>query len=1632
MAGEDRYEYVVEGQARLVGDPDAAATAGQQAAQEYLSAARAALAGKTVPGPTIEPRVGDDYQRLLRQQTYESMFLPGRQSAQQVTPRSSLPAAAPESASRELTRVLGLEVGPLEAEGRHLAELRDALNARLGSITQELAVGQRNSDAAIAAARRGGIGGTPAGRLPSGGIATFDPSGRVTSILSEEQALAKLVAAESAETAALERQAAAAATDAASWTTLSDTRIRAMQAEREYKSLMADGNSSLTQRENALLRMRQAQRGVDEETRRSQAPDGFLGRFLYTLRGGDRAQGGENAFIRLRSDQGEFLGAIARYQVAYAAIFALSAGFGVLLKAQADAEDELVAFTDAMEVQSSTAQRLASDIGEVGARANQSVASSVAAATRGIYGFGDQIEAGASRQDVGRASTQAAAMGALLTRAQDMQAVQTQIIATTRSFNLGFNEQTRVLDAAANGARNYGGAMQEILAGLPGVAEVAREAGLSIEATANMLSVAIAKSGMSGTGVASLFNRFVGNFNERPDTRQLLESMGVDASGSAGEAIQNLASAWKDLSEAQQQQILTALGGHEVAKALLPILEEGDRLAQKNAKSYENLGLATRLYYEQSRHLGGVLRQIGGDVQVLAYDVANSGIADVFGAALTLVHPLLRGVDELVQAFDLLPRGVRSWALGLAEVLAILVLIGRHQAVIATETSATAAATTVQSTAGLAGLFRRRTPIQAAASEAIEIEGEVVGGVAPRLGRGAAAAAGLRAMGTTLLGPAGVVAGLAGLAIATGGVIEALHNETQARRLAQEAQGQLGAARTADELRSAASALGNAAEEQRHANSGIFGFFVASGDDRRRPGQLMADARYATSEAQRIEDEQSRLSGRGSLGAFFTNTGEWAHDLSAGLTSMQQAGVPAVRQLHLLTQAIDRTSGAAGSAVDGLGEAVYGTETLRNQLTLVITTALRGATLSATDYLLGAGATQLNLPTARTQLNLPRGGPQLNLGGGQPFTPNLPDAQQAFDALGDPAAVRKALQRTLNRLDVNAATVITPDLQREIVEGTIDQLGLEDVLTGKARRRVAQSLRQVLHRQFSAGRAPLPELRSQSDFDAFVQGVYDSSGNQTQAGQLEPYLQALSSTTDPRKIDSGLSVLQGQVGFLRQLVAAARAQNLGGASVARVVELLHSYEHAYVQAEVERLERLRHIATATATSPGGIVAANAHSVYREVRAAGPEDTEALVGILQSTDQATLALVRRHLEADLKLARAALAGLAGEAAALASIPAAVRAMNPEDFGGVDAAVGAARARVQRLKKLIDVIFGGAGLGGIAGGEQDPNELAQAQILAGYRAGDPVAQAQAQRDAAAYAYAHAKNATEKAQALRQLKDADYALTQAVAAEGEAARQASVIPGSALSAAAAQIDVARRQLDAAVPGTAEYYQALGALHEAQYSYMQAVVDYHHNLHLLDTDLSDPLDVAREELRQARARLRHDRARGAGEDTIASDKVALRQADIEKQRTKFDQRLGDIQTAHDLGRMSDSAYLNWLEARDRLLRHELEGMRKGTNGYRLAKEQLDQIDEALKSITDSMSAQWNLGDIDVPTPYEVRRSLATRAGGSGVTTTVIQESHEYHMRFDGTDKQELERILKKILGPSATRRSSTTYRKG
>jgi len=424
----------------------------------------------------------------------------------------------------------------------------------------------------------------------------------------------------------------------------------------------------------------------------------------------------------------------------------------------------------------------------------------------------------------------------------------------------------------------------------------------------------------------------------------------------------------------------------------------------------------------------------------------------------------------------------------------------------------------------------------------------------------------------------------------------------------------------------------------------------------------------------------------------------------------------------------------------------------------------------------------------------------------------------------------------------------------------------------------------------------------------------------------------------------------------------------GGTNNAEAQKDLRDAQNALAEAQFSRFEALRKAAQEDAQSRGEARNVGRHFLVQELRAAAAaNDPDLLAQIIGQAGDDAIAIAKKVIREAAAVAQAAQAAEAKSAALVANLAG-------------DYTKPGQQSTANPLQDLLDVL----------------NTTASADDSGNVYTGTGVGPKETAADRSV--------AAAQANAIRR--------------QGQIAK------------ARADIYAAKVAMDEAKKGSVAYFNALGQLYQAQQELSDAIIAYRQNLYLLGHDITNPLTQARAAVMAAAAQMRADARSGAAPDQLAADRVALQQAQADAESTKFQQRLEAVQTADELGRISHTKYLSYLQ-------HEHDRLEAVKHRTYQQQQELNQIDQLMKQAADAMQGQWNFGDIKLPTPYEIQRRVqevyGTAVGGTnhssdpflpnGAVAPIHGGGQQTNQIFiSGADIGAVRKVLKEILGDRAT----------
>ena len=242
------------------------------------------------------------------------------------------------------------------------------------------------------------------------------------------------------------------------------------------------------------------------------------------------------------------------------------------------------------------------------------------------------------------------------------------------AFKLKGSDAGKVADVLANGANASATDIRGLSLGLQQSAAVASQFGVSLEDTVTTLGL-FANRGMQGSDAGtSLKTMLISLANPSKKAANLMHQLGINAYDASGKFVgmrqlaQNLQNGLKGLSEEQKQQALATIFGTDAFRAAAFLADSAGKSYDDMSKAVGRSGAAMDLAKAQNSGFNGALDNLKSTLETVGTDIgmkllppltkiikelANSGIIEAFGAALTALTPIISYVAALFIALKI-------------------------------------------------------------------------------------------------------------------------------------------------------------------------------------------------------------------------------------------------------------------------------------------------------------------------------------------------------------------------------------------------------------------------------------------------------------------------------------------------------------------------------------------------------------------------------------------------------------------------------------------------------------------------------------------------------------------------------------------------------------------------------------------------------------------------------------------------------------------------------------------------------------------------------------------------------------------------------------------------------------------
>lgn len=1351
-------------------------------------------------------------------------------------------------------------------------------------------------------------------------------------------------------------------------------------------------------------------------------------------------------------ETGYMFGQTARISLFYGAAYR---ALNFLQEAIVNITQETLAYQDALTdlavaTQASRQENaaLATDLGATAASAGYMPSQGVTMGARamGLYGV-----AAAPREDQERAariSAEVATQVARSANSKDPAAVQTQLAGAARAFGFGVDRLTDLQDMITYISRSTGQTPTELLGATSNIATLGRAAGFSPEQLMAIVAQVGTTTGQNPEATAGQFRQVLSReFDKVATAAQSI--FGMDTSGMS--TTEEVLSAVSQLRMSQQQvNDFTATFGKGGSQTVAMImLEDWGRIQGLASGATSSPGIGKSTYEQTMANVGKQLQVLGSSAMELGLKVVETGLVDWLVLVVAGANQLVDALSYLLDIFNQIPRPIRSVGLALGEMALAAKLFkgsGLMAEVLDKGGRGARAVTFAQGIPGAFGLpmfgkgapennvtipFARPLPAQlnlaAGASYLrsgfsgmfhLDAAGRDALRNSTRAGVGGAYD---RVRGATGLTGAGLLTGVAVAALAADQVARSFQNVSQAGEALSSVQMRMARALTESDYLDVASAARDArAKVEAGTLDGmkvgdvsalipsIFGQ-IFNRDEIDRLTKVEDEARQRASEvaARQEKAESTRTS------AIFTDFS--TDGISASLETLTTRGYNAKQQLDLLSEAVGRFGEVSREGVLG-PRAIISTD----QFDGVAADIARGA--------VGAIGTTADW---------------------QRFTF---DAKKRNGSYGDDAEIARAAKRSAEILgDADRIGEVQGAVRDSILEslevmrdgsGTgyalIDDSTASSIVTNtqeKVRGMFSEDEWTKLGGEVQAALLNGIGLR--------VKGVLDAFGGEVSTANLSGYMDLLpglaqgSATLAQRQSGTQLSFDEtllaeleaGRANILDTVKGAGgvlteeQARKLSEIDL-QIVEATRSLMESRI-AEIDRVLDLQNSRLNSDDVAGQLenkAAALEQQRAQAQRAWSDSVVRDNMGRTVSQDDAAY---QRYLAT---MAEQQVNARSQAANALAILQSSrTMYVSPGDSRGMASAA---------LQQTLDALASGQ----YTEGSAEWNALIQARTQGGFSvrqaniAGinanalaniDPrndlgrirQQMANARRELGLY-----PAGDQQAGALRdQINQLQQQEREAIVARANSLAS-SRIAGKESGLAQARVAVAnaQRTLGSQLEGTAGYYEALSGLRSAQAALAAQERAQADRARRLGSDLTDPVEQAKLDVQAAVEELNAARARGDGKDTIDQNRLNVRNAQNREEAAAFSQRLSDVQIAEELGRISHSQYMNYLQSEHDRLSAIAERTRQ-------QQDQLDQVDKLMQSAAEQLQGQFNIGDIDLPSVYEVRRAMQ-----SGAPTAVSDYSHSNNVvNISGVDFDQVVEYFEEMLGIGAMSRRGAGNRK-
>lgn len=388
-----------------------------------------------------------------------------------------------------------------------------------------------------------------------------------------------------------------------------------------------------------------------------------IGEFFHGFfgAGGRKRRGGAQEIDDVNPLNGlaETAGVVAKYEVLGVGIYSIPQKIREVVQSYAQLDQAVSQFNNQLGDGQHANESYVQSLQNIGQAAGVSGAEVVDQARRGAAAFSNPGDSQSTKEQAGATFAQNAIQNTVITGNNAKEAGD-DVLAAAKAYGLAASQIGEVNNAIANAKNFFGADAKEVSAGLAEVADVGREAGYSLSELAQVIGLIQSRTGEGGQAIATNIGRAFATLESQQGQTFLRQQLNIDPSGTAKEQIEKIAAVFPSLSLRQREATEQILGGSRALHDLLPLLEEQPSLHNAFAAALKNTNAAAGLQNSIMGSLAGQIRQFGQLMKNIGLDLAKTGLIAPFLALFEVMLPVLKLADGLIEAYDRLPKVLRT------------------------------------------------------------------------------------------------------------------------------------------------------------------------------------------------------------------------------------------------------------------------------------------------------------------------------------------------------------------------------------------------------------------------------------------------------------------------------------------------------------------------------------------------------------------------------------------------------------------------------------------------------------------------------------------------------------------------------------------------------------------------------------------------------------------------------------------------------------------------------------------------------------------------------------------------------------------------------------------------------------